>query len=713
MKRKACLSVFSALTGALALSGAGGTRLVCSFEKPADVQKIRTTGARVVRVRQHATHGRYAAQVEFEAADRPQIEITPAAADVRPFGSIALDVWNPSEEPLSFAVEVEDAAGAKTVGRTALPLGAKESAGFALPLNSPTPLQMGMRGEAAIPGLRLLAEDHHPVDASHIAAIRIYLNKPGKARQMVLDNIRLAPGVSYEKIVDAYGQFSRADWPGKLTVASQFQSRRAEEEAELKLHPSLPDRDEYGAWVSGPRLNATGFFRAEKHDGKWWLVAPDGRLFFSTGIDCVTAREGGTVVEGRENMFEWLPAAGDPLAAHYDTARANRPVGLRDIHFYSGKTFNFYSANLQRKYGDDWKGKWRETALDRLRSWGVNTIANWSDPSLYGNGKVPYTVTLGIRGEVGEVSSGSDYWGRMRDVFDSRFARAVDDSVRAMAQARREDPWCIGYFVDNELAWVNMRSDRARYGLALGSLAQPAGSAARQAFVDRLKARYGAIERLNQAWGTRFASWDEFAATPYRPEGELTPGMKEDLAAFMTEFATRYFRTIRDALKKYDPNHLYLGARFSGYTREEVLAAAEYCDVISFNIYRPRLDPAEWGVLDGVDKAVIIGEFHMGALDRGMFHPGLVSTPDQAARAAMYRDYVRSVADNPLFVGCHFFKYNDEPLTGRSMDGENYNIGFTTVTDGIYTEMVAAARAVHAEVYARHARARGGAGGSQ
>ncbi|MGO9259823.1 MAG: beta-galactosidase [Bryobacteraceae bacterium] len=708
--RNVVIPTLAGIGCALVLSRAAGTRLICSFETPAELQRIKTTNARITRVTQHSTDGRYAAQVDFEAADQPKIEIAPEAADFRPFGSVALDVMNPSEEPLSFAMEVEDASGAKTVAHTALPLGARESASFALPLNSPPPLQMGMRGEAALPGFRILAEDHHAVDAAHIAAIRIYLNKPGQARTMILDNIRLAPGISYDKIVDAYGQSAREEWPGKLTGVSQFQSRRAEEEAELKLHPSLPDRDEYGAWASGPKLESTGFFHAAKYQGKWWLVAPNGHLFFSTGMDCVTTREGGTVVEGRENMFQWLPSADDPLAAHYETVRTATPVGLRDIQFYSGRTFNFYLANLQRKYGGDWKQKWQETALARLRAWGVNTIANWSDPAFYGNGRIPYTVTLGIRGAVGEVSSGSDYWGRMRDVFDPRFPQAVDDSVRAMAQARRDDPWCVGYFVDNELAWGNMRNERSRYGLALGTLSQGADSAAKRAFVDRARTRYGSIERLNEAWGSRFLTWEDFLAQPYQPEGEWKAGMREDLAAFMKEFATRYFRTIRDALRKYDPHHLYLGSRFSGYTREEVLVAAEYTDVISFNIYRTRVNPADWSVLDGIDKPVVIGEFHMGALDRGMFHPGLVSTPDQAARAAMYRDYVRSVADHPLFVGCHFFKFNDEPLTGRPRDGENYNIGFTTVTDSVYPELVAAAKAAHSEVYTRHARARTNSG---
>jgi len=419
----ATLSILTAMACAPAAWSQGGTRLICSFETPAEIRRIKTTGSRITRVEQHATEGRYAAWVDFEVAEQPGIELRLEAGDLRPFGSLALDVTNPSDEPLTFTMEVEDASGARTVARTALPLGPGTSASFALTLNSPPPLQMGMRGEAALPGFRLLSEDHHVVDTAHIAAIRLYLIKPGKPCSMMVDNFRLAPGISYDRIVDAYGQFAKGEWPGKLTSLSQVRSRRSEEEAGLKLHPTLADRDEFGAWASGPTLEATGFFRAAKHEGKWWLVAPNGHLFFSIGLDCVTAREGGTIVEGRENMFEWLPVAGDPLAAFFEMSRTTTPVGLRDIRFYSGKAFNFYAANLQRKYGDEWKRKWQETALARLRAWGVNTIGNWSDPALYGNGRVAYTVTLGVRGTVGEVSSGSDYWGRMRDVFDPRFAQ--------------------------------------------------------------------------------------------------------------------------------------------------------------------------------------------------------------------------------------------------------------------------------------------------
>ena len=138
-----------------------------------------------------------------------------------------------------------------------------------------------------------------------------------------------------------------------------------------------------------------------------------------------------------------------------------------------------------------------------------------------------------------------------------------------------------------------------------------------------------------------------------------------------------------------------------------MIAAAELCEVLSFNIYAPKLDHGAYSFLLPLDKPVIIGEFHCGALDRGMFHTGLVAAPNQRERARMYETYVNSVLDHPLFVGCHWFQYMDQPLTGRTLDGENYNIGFVTITDTPYPEMVAAARKTHSAMYRRRARGAG------
>jgi hypothetical protein len=86
---------------------------------------------------------------------------------------------------------------------------------------------------------------------------------------------------------------------------------------------------------------------------------------------------------------------------------------------------------------------------------------------------------------------------------------------------------------------------------------------------------------------------------------------------------------------------------------------------VRFNIYQSSINSADW----------------IGAKDLG---------------------YIRSVADCPNFVGCHWFQYIDEPLTGRWYDGENYNIGMVDVTDTPYPELLAATKKANEEVYQRH-----------
>ena len=88
-------------------------------------------------------------------------------------------------------------------------------------------------------------------------------------------------------------------------------------------------------------------------------------------------------------------------------------------------------------------------------------------------------------------------------------------------------------------------------------------------------------------------------------------------------------------------------------------------------------------------KPVIIGEFHFGALDRGMFHTGLVPTQSQEDRANAYKSYVRGALDNPLIVATHWFQYRDQATTGR-FDGENYQIGFIDICDSPYPETIKA-----------------------
>ena len=103
----------------------------------------------------------------------------------------------------------------------------------------------------------------------------------------------------------------------------------------------------------------------------------------------------------------------------------------------------------------------------------------------------------------------------------------------------------------------------------------------------------------------------------------------------------------------------------------------------------------------GADVPLIIGEFHFGALDRGMFHTGLVPTASQQTRAEAYQQYVLGALHHPQLVGCHWFQYCDEPTTGRVYDEENYQIGFVDIADTPYAETIAASREVGERLYGK------------
>ncbi len=155
---------------------------------------------------------------------------------------------------------------------------------------------------------------------------------------------------------------------------------------------------------------------------------------------------------------------------------------------------------------------------------------------------------------------------------------------------------------------------------------------------------------------------------------------------------------MRGLHKQLPPNQLCLGCRFAWVNDRAAAAASRFCDVVSYNRYTRSV--ADLRLPAGAeDKPLIIGEFHFGALDRGLFHTGLVPVADQAARAEAYRAYVRGALANPLMVGTHWFKYQDEPTTGRPLDEENYQIGFIDICDTPYPETIAASREVGNEMY--------------
>lgn len=547
-------------------------------------------------------------------------------------------------------------------------------------------------------GMRGIPEVGRPTTGRAIAklgtaTLKVFLKDVAEPTELELTGVRLMTSPPVRKrvampFVDRFGQYRHADWAGKIRHESDLVKRHESERRELAATGPPSAWDKTGGWRDGPQLEATGWFRPEKWNGRWWLVTPQGRLFFSVGMDCIALDLGigQTFVTGREGWFDELPPRDDARMSSlwkkrdWTHSMAERIGG-------KGDTISFYQWNLLRKYGPEYRTTWRAHTFRRLGSWGLNTIGEWADKELLADSPMPYTVSLAAWGEVRRIRSADGYWGTMYDVFDPSFARTVDQVVKHGTWPHKDKPLCIGYFFDTELGWETIRE---------GVLASAPDQPARQAAVRVLRERHRDLAALNRAWGSALREWNDVRA-PRRPNAQASA----DLDALETLYATTYFQTVRDAFRRYAPHQLYLGCRFALHPPIAASICAQYADVVSYNIYERRLDAETFQVFD---RPVLIAEWHVGATDSGLFHPGLVDAGSQQARAQWYREYVQSALDCQEVVGCHWFQYHDEPLTGRALDGENYNVGFVDVTDTPYAPLVQAARQVHETMYERASR---------
>ena len=470
---------------------------------------------------------------------------------------------------------------------------------------------------------------------------------------------KIADSENYFPFIDRYGQYAHSEWPEKIRSDEDLVENRKREQEKLDKTPAIASWNKYGGWAKGPKLEATGNFRVEKYEDKWYFVDPEGCLFWSLGIDVMQAY---TDPSDRLSHPHWYAA---------------------DIPQEDSLPFPYW--NLQKKYEKpDPKKDFYETLARRMEAWGINTIGNWSNSELMALGQRPYTVNLG------ELIKGFPRFENQKvkfyDVFDPKFEERMGNVLAERAAqdsfilASINDPMCIGYFIDNEL----------NFGQIIGATvkAEPT-QPAKLEFVKDLKQKYGgSIENLNKSWETSFADWDALLANKSEPK---SPGFREDANEFNEKFIDRYFEICRRGVKSAAPHRLYLGNRIVGFRQGDHIwkAAAKHCDVVSVNTYVNSV----FGVSSErmLDKPVIIGEFHFGVVDRGMFMPGLVPVGDQKERAVSFTRFIQGALLHPNIVGAHWFQLRDQPLTGR-WDGEGYQIGFIDVADTPYEELCDASR---------------------
>lgn len=337
---------------------------------------------------------------------------------------------------------------------------------------------------------------------------------------------------------------------------------------------------------------------------------------------------------------------------------------------------------LAEKYGT--RENWMKETIKMLQENGFNCAGSWSDymgiidANKTAEKPFAYTVNLNFMSSYGRERGGTyqqpghtGYPGDAIFVFDPQWEEFCDRHARQV-EKYKDDPALFGYFSDNELPF-------------------------------------------------RFKSLDNYLALPDNDPGHIAAAnwMKENRIekdsitdknreGFISVVAERYFSPIEKALKKYDPNHMYIGARF--YSSEKNIpafmkTAGRYLDIVSNNYYGKwtpdSTDMASWAEWTG--RPFIITEYYTKGEDSGMPNTSgagwIVKT--QRDRGLFYQNYNLALLESKNCVGWHYFKYQDNDPTATGVDPSNTdsNKGIVNNYYEIWNPMMELMKELNTQVY--------------
>ena len=359
--------------------------------------------------------------------------------------------------------------------------------------------------------------------------------------------------------------------------------------------------DEYGGFTT-LKSTATGFFRTEKINNRWWVIDPVGNAFIVKAVNSIKI---GT--------------------------SPNNKIAFDSIY----------------KTGDNWIFQ----TYQQLKNIGFNSSGSWSEVELIRNmnetRKTHFvsTTQLNILSDFAKTKEKKSANGEMSVlayIFDADFETFVKNKCSKL-EAIKNDPNLLGHFSDNELA-----------------------------FQDNLIKKFASInDKRNPAY-LFLKKWlnennvDSLNFTKVQSE------------QFSAAVGNEYYKIVAVNLKKFDPNHMYIGSRIHAAVKDNTYflnSMDKYVDIASINYY------GFWNLSEKhkklfstqLTKPYFITEFYTKGEDSKMGNitgaGWLVKT--QNDRGNHYQNFCLHLLKEANCVGWHWFKYQDNDPEDKLADPSN------------------------------------------
>jgi len=380
-----------------------------------------------------------------------------------------------------------------------------------------------------------------------------------------------------------------------------------------------------------------GFFRTGKDaSGRWWLVDPSNKPFFSAGLNSIYPQD--------------------------------NPV-FDDIFPGGG-------------------AEWAASVKDLLEVAKINTMGCWSNyEDLLSRGlTLPYTVQLNLaqyyKGQSGDKYDNYLTYGAI-PVFNKDFESVISEYVKETLATSNllDDVFLVGYFTDNELPLY----PSGTYGTMI------------ERYLNLPSTKDGFIWVRDWLLSERHP---DSGLPEDETDFDKLMGLVDssDENDFTQEMSHRYYSATLRAIRTVDPHHMHLGSRIHGAAKNNEYivrgAKAAGIDVLSANFYckHDPLDTA-YTTQDGTYYETfiqmweaegpgpsIITEYYTKALDandNGEIYMNGVggghTVKNQEERAHWYEYFTSRVISINGIVGVHWFSYNDAVYDDKNTGKTEYS----------------------------------------
>lgn len=387
--------------------------------------------------------------------------------------------------------------------------------------------------------------------------------------------------------------------------------------------------------------NPAGFWRTGKFHGRHVMVDPDGNIAMLHGMNGVAPdilKEASSALSQKE------------FKARFGTDYAAWAQWANQV--LANNHFNFYATNMSRVV------KYKDFITPEIE----NTLHGYTEDRRLSQMEIAlllrtfswdyYTASHSQRGY------NNDEVNIAALMFDPYYLDYIDGVAKEAAAISKGKTDFIGWYLDNELQF--RWSGDSKPGIYLREwLVLEEGS-------DHCQAN-GYAKKYAQDFMR-----EKFGVEPV--PANVTDAMED---AFLEEVARYYYRTASEAIRRHDPDHLVIGSRLHGLPRQLpgiVSACAEYCDIVSINIYsmwepedsyfksKYSVWVSEW------DKPFMVSEFYVRDADALYEGKPYSKTGEgggwyvrgQADRGRFYQGFTRKLISYDNCIGWQWFQMTDD-----------------------------------------------------